>query len=113
MLVEEREAITTVLVARAGFLATQRDLVHRFVAAHRDLTEWIRTNPGDAQAILRAELAAETHTDMGAELIAHAWGRITLATDVAPDALAAFVARARKVGFLRDAPDLGRLVEHP
>ena len=113
VLVEEREAITTVLVARAAFLAGQRDLVHRFVAAHRDLTGWIRGNPGEAQAILRAELAAETHTDMGAELIAQAWDRITLTADVGPAALAAFVERARKVGFLRDAPDLGRLIEHP
>ena len=84
VLVEERDAVTTVLIARTGFLTAERDLVRRFVAAHRELTEWIRANPAEAQAILAAELAAETHTAMPRELIARAWGRITVTADGFP-----------------------------
>jgi NitT/TauT family transport system substrate-binding protein len=35
ILVEEKDAMTTLLVARTRFLSEQRDLVRRFVAAHR------------------------------------------------------------------------------
>ena len=59
ILVDERDAITTVLVARAEVLATQRDLVRKFVAAHRELTEWIKANPDEAQRLAREELDAE------------------------------------------------------
>ena len=50
VLVEEKDAITTVLVSSAKFLAQKRDLARRFVAAHRELTEWIRQNPDEAAA---------------------------------------------------------------
>jgi NitT/TauT family transport system substrate-binding protein len=56
VLVEEKDAITTVLVSRAGFLSENRDLARRFVAAHRELTEWIRQNPEEAQRLARDEL---------------------------------------------------------
>src|SRR5215217_2489056 len=52
VLVEEKEAITTVLVSSAGFLAKNRDLAKRFVTAHRELTGWIRQNPEEAQRMV-------------------------------------------------------------
>ena len=58
ILVEEKDAITTILVSSAGFLAKNRDLAKRFVAAHRELTEWIRKNPEEAQRLARDELQA-------------------------------------------------------
>jgi NitT/TauT family transport system substrate-binding protein len=60
VLVEETDAITTVLVSSAKFLAQQRDLARRFVAAHEELTVWIREHQAEAQTIVRDELAAET-----------------------------------------------------
>jgi len=107
---EERDAITTVLVSAATFLDKQRDLVRRFVAAHRELTAWIVAHPDEAREIVRAELGEETHTEVKAALIAHAWGRITLTDTVERAALEDWVARAKAAGFLRDAPDLSRLV---
>ena len=52
VLVEEKDAITTVLVSSAKFLAQKRDLARRFVAAHRELTDWIRQNPAEAQRMV-------------------------------------------------------------
>src|SRR4029077_18082763 len=49
VLVEEPEAITTLLVARREFLDTRRDIVQKFVAAHEELTEWIIKNPQEGQ----------------------------------------------------------------
>jgi NitT/TauT family transport system substrate-binding protein len=113
ILVEDSAAITTLLVVRADVLAEQRELVRKFVAAHLELTDWIKNNPEEAQRIAREELLAETRTQMPAELVARAWTRIVLTSDVSLDALQALVAGAQSVGFLRGAPDLARLIEKP
>lgn len=112
VLIDDREAITTVLVARADMLATQRDLVRKVVAAHRDLTEWIKANPAEAQKLARDELEAETRAKFAPELVISAWKRIVLTSDASLDALKAMISDAQAVGFLRKAPDLSRLVEN-
>ena len=113
ILVEEREAVTTVLVSSAKFLGSHRDLVARFAAAHAELTEWVRSHPEEAQKIARAELGAEMRADISPDLIARAWTRIEFTADVSREAFDRFVASAQKVGYLRTAPDLARLVEKP
>jgi NitT/TauT family transport system substrate-binding protein len=113
VLVEERDAVTTVLVAGAKTLAQRRDLVRRFVAAHEELTEWIRTHPAEAQAAVRDELMAETRTDVKPELIARAWPRIVVTAKIAREPLEQFLKKAKEAGFLRAATDLSRLVERP
>ena len=112
VLIDDREAITTVLVARADFLATQRNLVRKVVAAHRELTEWIKANPAEAQKLARDELEAETRAKFPPELVISAWKRIVLTSDASLDALKALISDAQAVGFLRNAPDLSRLVEN-
>jgi len=113
VLIDDHDAITTVLVARADVLANQRALVAKVVAAHRELTDWIKAHPAEAQRMAREELEAETHAKFAAELIASAWQRIVLTSDVSLDALKQLIASAQSVGFLRNAPDLTRLVENP
>ena len=113
ILVEEKEAITTILVSSAGFLAKNRDLAKRFVAAHRELTEWIRKNPDEAQRLARDELQASFRLDMSPELVARAWSRMVITSDTTREAFQSFVTSAQQVGFLRDTPDLSRLIEAP
>jgi NitT/TauT family transport system substrate-binding protein len=113
VLVEEKDAITTVLVSRAAFLGQNRDLARRFVAAHRELTEWILKNPDEAQRMARDELQASFRLDMSPELVARAWSRMNITPDTTRDAFQSFVTGAQKVGFLRDTPDLSRMIEAP
>jgi NitT/TauT family transport system substrate-binding protein len=113
VLVDDTAALTTVLIARADVLATKRELVRSFVAAHLELTDWIKNNPEEAQQIVRDELLAETRSEMSPVLIARAWKRIVLTGAVSEDALAALLAGAQSIGFLRGAPDLARLIEKP
>jgi NitT/TauT family transport system substrate-binding protein len=102
-LVEEPDAITTVLVARAAFLASQRDLARKFAAAHEELTDWIIQNPAEAQRLMAAELAAETRARVSEELIARAWKRIVPTHEISRDAMAKLVASAQAVGSSRCA----------
>ena len=113
ILVEEKEAITTVLVSSAAFLAQKRDLAKRFVEAHRELTAWIGQNPDEAQRMAREELQASFRVEMPPELVARAWTRMAITPDTTPAAFQAFMTSAQQVGFLRGAPDLSRLVVTP
>jgi NitT/TauT family transport system substrate-binding protein len=113
VLVDEPDAITTVLVARAAFLDSNRDLVARFVAAQQELTDWIVAHPDDAQRLVRNELAAETQVDVPPELIRRSWQRIRWVHEVKRSALDDVVKSAQAVGFLRDVPDLSRLIVQP
>jgi NitT/TauT family transport system substrate-binding protein len=113
VLVEEKDAVTTVLVARARFLASQRDVVRRFVAAHRELTEWIVQNPAEAQRMIRDELRAGFRVEMSPELIARAWSRMTPTSETSLAAFQAVIDGAQQAGFLRSVPDLARLIETP
>ena len=113
ILVEEKEAITTVLVSSAAFLAQKRDLAKRFVEAHRELTAWIGQNPDEAQRMAREELQASFRVEMPPELVARAWSRMAITADTTPAAFQSCMASAQQVGFLRGAPDLSRLVVAP
>jgi NitT/TauT family transport system substrate-binding protein len=113
VLVDDRDAITTVLVARSGFVKEQRELVRKFAAAHRELTDWIKAHPAEAQQMALEELDAEMHAKMPQELVKSSWKRIVLTSDVSLDALKRFITSAQSVGFLRNSPDLSRLVEYP
>jgi NitT/TauT family transport system substrate-binding protein len=113
VLVEETDAVTTVLAASVRFLSGRREELRRFVAAHQELTEWIKANPAEAQRMVREELAAETRTSLPPELVAQAWKRIALVSEVSREALERFMSNAQAVGFLRSAPDVSRLIEKP
>jgi len=113
VLVEETDSPTTVLVSSVKFLGANREMVKKFVEAHRALTDWIAKNSAEAQKLVVAELAEETKAKMAAELIEHSWRRIVLNNDVRREVLEKFVANAKAAGFLRDVPDLARLIENP
>jgi len=113
VLIDDRQAITTVLVARADLLATQQGLVRKLVDAHRELTNWILKNPADAERMAREELDEEMRTKFSPELISRAWSRIVVTGDVTLESLQQFMTSAQSVGFLRGAPDISQLVVNP
>ena len=111
VVVEQSKDSITVLVSGVKFLKRKRDLAAKFVRAHRELTEWIVSHPDEAKHMVRQELAAETKADVSADLIAQAWKRLVLTNDPSLDEYRHFVADAQRVGFIRSAPDLSRLIE--
>lgn len=113
VLVEDKEAITTVLVSSVGALKSHHDLVAKFVAAHKELTAWIAANQDEAKQLARAEIDAETRTPIAAGLVDSAWKRIVLSSDVSQAALDGFLKSAQSVGFLRGAADLSHILEVP
>jgi sulfonate transport system substrate-binding protein len=111
VVVEQSKDSITVLVSGVKFLKRKRELAAKFVRAHRELTEWIVSHPDEAKRMVKQELTAETKADVPADLIAQAWKRIVLTNDPSLDEYRHFVADAQRVGFIRSAPDLSRLIE--
>ena len=111
VLVEQSKESITVLVSSVKFLNTKRELARKFAQAHRELTEWILAHPDEAKQMVRQELAAETRADVSPDLIAQAWKRIVLSTDLSLGEYEHFVKNAQRAGFIRTAPDLSRLIE--
>jgi len=110
---EEKTAVTTVLVSRAAFLAEQKDLVKRFADAHAELTDWIAKNEDEAKKLVGAELEALTTRPVPAELLDRSWKRLTLNTAIELAPLQDMVRQAQEVGYLTEMGDLSKLVAVP
>lgn len=106
---EQSDAVTTVLVSSVKFLTNKPGLAEKFRIAHVELTSWIAVHPAEAQALVRAGIAAETKRDFPAATIANAWRRLRFTDRVTQAQFAALVGEAQSVGFLRDAIPLDRL----
>ena len=113
ILVEEKDVATTVLVSSAKFLREQRDLTKKFAEAHAALTDWMAKNPDEAQKLIKAELLAETRSDMAPDLIAQSWKRITFTSETPRASIESFMQNSLKTGFIKTAPDLSKLFEKP
>jgi NitT/TauT family transport system substrate-binding protein len=110
VLVEEKDALTTVLVCSAAFWDGRRETADRLVAAHRELTTWLRDHVPEALAVARGELREETRAELAPEVLSRAWGRLRFDDAIARSDFEAFVAAARGVGFLDEEVPLDRLV---
>jgi NitT/TauT family transport system substrate-binding protein len=113
VLVEDKDAITTVLVSSVSAVTSQRAVVAKFVAAHKELTEWIKANEAEAKRLAGEEILAETRAAIAPELIDRAWKRITVTSEIAQTSLDGFLKSAQSVGFLRGTPDLSQILERP
>ena len=113
ILVDEKDTATTVLVSSVKFLGAQRELAKKFAEAHAALTDWMMKNPDEAQKLIRAELLAETRSDMAPELIAQSWKRIAFTAETPRASIESFLQNSLKTGFIKTAPDLTKLFENP
>ena len=110
---EQKDAITTVLAARARVLQEKADLMAKFAAAHQELTVWINAHPDEAKQMVVAELEELTRAKFKPEVIDKAWARLHFTTEISLPSIKALVAEAQSVGFLEEAGDLGKLIDIP
>lgn len=104
---EQKEAVTTILVTNNKTLKNHAELVKKFVAAHKELTEWINKNPAEAQKLaLEALDALMGGASISKELVAAAWPRLIFTSEVNHKELEKFVEDAYKCGFLRNKLDI-------
>jgi NitT/TauT family transport system substrate-binding protein len=110
---EQNDALTTLLATSVKFQKEKPELLKKFVAAHVELTKWINEHPAEAKELVRAELKELTRREFPAATADKAWTRLKFTSDISRTSLEALVGEAQSVGFLKDAPDLGKLVVIP
>jgi len=113
VLVDEKDAATTILISSVKFLNQRRELAEKFAQAHAELTDWIARNPEEAQRLIKAELLEETKSDMSQEIVAAAWKRIVFTAEIPRASVEKFMQNSVKAGFIKTAPDLSKLFETP
>lgn len=113
LVIEENEAITTVLTSSVKALKEKGDLVHKFVKAHAELTEWINKNPEEARKLFLAGMKSITRRDLPPALIEHAWPRLNFTSGIEQSAVEKLVSDSQSVGYLKDAPKLDALMAVP
>ncbi len=101
---------TTLLIVRKKFLDKNPELVGRFLAAHREITDWINQNPEEAKKLVNQGIEKITHKPLGADILDEAWKRVTFTTDPMQESVKAQANAAYQVGFLKKEPALGELV---
>ncbi|PYJ82495.1 MAG: aliphatic sulfonate ABC transporter substrate-binding protein [Verrucomicrobia bacterium] len=109
VIVEEKDAATTVLVSSVKFLKEKRELAKKFAQAHAELTDWILKNPEEAQRLIKAELLEETKSDMTPQVITSAWKRIVFTSETPRAPVEKFMQNSVRAGFIKTAPDLSKL----
>ena len=106
---EEKDALTTILVSSVKLLKDRPELAAKLRAAHLELTAWLVAHPEEAQAKVRAALSAETRREISAALVAAAWSRLRFTPEVEPAVLEKFMADARASGLLKDSMPVDRM----
>jgi NitT/TauT family transport system substrate-binding protein len=111
LLFEEKDSLTTILTVRQDLLENRRELVQKFAAAHRELTQWMLDHPEEARKRVRDELTAISRKEIPLALIEEAWTRLRPSNEVSVEPFEKFLDQARLVGFLRAQVNLSKLVE--
>ena len=109
VLVDDRETNVTLLASSTAFASEKPDLARKLVAAHKELTQWIKDHPAEAQALIKAELTELMKSEPKDELITKALSRIVVTDEISRTSLDKMVISAQKAGFLKDIPALDQL----
>ena len=108
--VEDRDTNVTLLVSSAKLVKERPELAKKLVAAHKELTLWIKEHPAEAQAMVKEELKDLTKSEPKDILLEKALGRTVLTDEISRSSLDTMVSSAQKAGFLKDIPDLTQLI---
>jgi NitT/TauT family transport system substrate-binding protein len=103
--------VTTHLVSSARLLKEKPAVLKKWIAAHVELTEWIKAHPDEAKRLLNDEIKAETTKPLPAATLDAAWKRLELTHDPVRASLLKSAEDAHRLGFLREKPDLSRIYE--
>ena len=94
-----------VVVASSDFMEAHPDLVEDFLSAHEDATLYINENPEHAQKIVNTEIENTTGKALSDEVIASAFSRMTIHTDLNKEAIMKFANISKEEGFINTIPE--------
>ncbi len=107
---EQKDAVTTILVSSVKFIKSQPELAKKFAQAHRELTDWVNAHPAEAQALVQQGLSEVVKREIKLELVVASWQRLTFTSEIKLESIESLVGDARQLGFIRGEVDLARFI---
>ena len=95
-------SLTTLLAVSVAWAGTEPDMARRFTEAHRELTEWIRQNPQEAQKRVADELTRQMKREFPLDLVRHAWPRLFFENAVKSEEFDFSFKAAQEAGFIKN-----------
>jgi NitT/TauT family transport system substrate-binding protein len=92
---------TTLLIVRAAFMQQHPDVVDGLVRAHTDATDYVNSQPAQAQRQVNEALRRLTGSSLSDEAMAGAWKNMSFTVDPLAAALRQSAANATDLGFLQ------------
>jgi NitT/TauT family transport system substrate-binding protein len=111
VLVDERDLwpdgafVSTQLIVATSFLDAHPDIVKRLVEGHVAATDYVNTNPVDAQRAANDEIESITGKRLDEAVIASAWQHLEFTNDPVAASLATTASATAAIGFI-DPVDL-------
>src|SRR5438067_7041951 len=104
--------VTTNVVVRKEFMDQHPDLVSKFLQAHVDTIQYIKSNPSSAQSIVNSEIKRITGKALPGTVIARSFTNLDIIYDPLVSSLMTSADRAYSLGFLGSSkPDLGGIYD--
>jgi NitT/TauT family transport system substrate-binding protein len=100
------EFVTAHIIVSTKFLTEHPDLVKAWIRAHVEVTQWELDHPAEAQEFLNTEIEKITGKKLAPEVLAMAWGRMTVTWDPISASLFTSAQSAYEAGFLKEEPVL-------
>jgi len=101
---------TTVIIANTDFLKKHKDMVEKFLEAHRDLTRFIMKNPEKSLEIINEQLAQITSKPLPADILYESMKRVRFTTEIKKESLQKTANLSFEWGYLKQKPDIKNLV---
>lgn len=103
---------SAVVIAGTKTLRERPELVRRWLAAHAELTDWIRANPKEAKRLVNQEIARHVGKPLPDAVLNDAWSRFEVTADPMKEEILLAADHAFALGFLgTEKPDLSGLFE--
>ena len=103
--------VTTHLVTSVRFLKEQPALLKKWIAAHVELTGWIRDHTDQAKQLFNEEIKIETTKALPQITLDTAWPRLEFTYDPIRASLFKAAEDAHRIGFIKEEPDLSRIYD--
>ena len=104
--------VTTNVVVRKEFMDQHPDLVSKFLQAHVDTIQYIKSNPSSAQSIVNSEIKRITGKALPGTVIASSFTNLDIIYDPLVSTLMVSADRAYSLGFLGSSkPDLSGIYD--
>ncbi len=107
----DKRFTTAVVLASAGFLEKNPELVEKFLRAHSDVTAWINANRPEAATLTNGELQKLVGKALKPEVLTDAFLRVEFTTDPLKASVVRFAEWSKELGFAKEVPDVEGLFD--